>query len=74
MHNYTAALRDRELHPAVILTGPRQSGRTILLRRLFSVKHPYVSLEPPDVRAAATVDPRGFLRMYPPPLILDEVQ
>ena len=33
-----------------------------------------MSLEPPDVRAAATVDPRGFLELNPAPLILDEIQ
>ena len=60
--------------PAVVLTGPRQSGKTTLLQRLFAEKYRYVSLEPPDVRAAAFSDPRGFLQMYRPPVIFDEVQ
>lgn len=60
--------------PAVVLTGPRQSGKTTVLKHLFGETCRYVSLEPPDVRAAAEEDPRGFLEMYPPPLILDEVQ
>jgi predicted AAA+ superfamily ATPase len=60
--------------PVVVLTGPRQSGKTTLLRHLFGETHGYVSLEPPDIRAAAVADPRGFLRMYAPPVILDEVQ
>jgi uncharacterized protein len=60
--------------PAVVLTGPRQSGKTTLLRRSFGATHRYVSLEPPDVRLAANTDPRGFLAAYPPPVILDEVQ
>ena len=60
--------------PAVVLTGPRQSGKTTLLKHLFGETHGYVSLEPPDVRAAAAADPRGFLELHPPPRILDEVQ
>jgi len=60
--------------PAVVLTGPRQSGKTTLLQYLFSKRCRYVSIEPPDVRAAALEDPRGFLEMYPPPVIFDEVQ
>ena len=60
--------------PAVVLTGPRQSGKTTLLKHLFGSSHTYVSLEPPDVRAAANADPRGFLDIYQSPVILDEVQ
>ena len=60
--------------PAVVLTGPRQSGKTTLLQRLFGGRCRYVSLEPPDVRASALQDPRGFLEMHPPPAIFDEAQ
>jgi uncharacterized protein len=60
--------------PAVVLTGPRQSGKTTLLKVLFGEKYGYVSLEPPDVRTAAMEDPRSFLEMYTPPVIFDEVQ
>jgi len=60
--------------PAVVLTGPRQSGKATLLKELFKGSHRYVSLELPDIRAAASVDPRGFLELNPAPVIFDEVQ
>jgi hypothetical protein len=60
--------------PVVMLTGPRQSGKTTTLRRLFGNTHRYVSLEPPDVRAAAAADPRGFLDLHTPPVVFDEAQ
>ncbi len=60
--------------PAVVLTGPRQSGKTTLLQHLFGRRCRYVSLEPPDIRAAAMADPRTFMETYPPPVIFDEVQ
>lgn len=58
---------------AVALTGPRQSGKTTLAKKLFKDK-PYVSLENPDLRQFALQDPRGFLASYPYGAILDEVQ
>ncbi len=59
--------------PVVTLTGPRQSGKTTLCRKLFPDKA-YVSLEEPDVRARAIDDPRGFLGELSKGCILDEVQ
>ncbi len=60
--------------PAVVLTGPRQSGKTTVLKYVFGNKYRYVSLELPDARAFAIEDPRGFLATYPAPVILDEIQ
>ena len=60
-------------YPVITLTGPRQSGKTTLTRRLFSDK-PYVTLEDPDTRRFATEDPRGFLMQFAQGAILDEIQ
>ncbi len=60
--------------PAVVLTGPRQSGKTTLFQHLFGKQYQYISLEPPDVGISAREDPRAFLKMYPPPVIFDEIQ
>lgn len=60
--------------PAIVLTGPRQSGKTTLLKNLFSKSHRFVSLENSDVRMRAKDDPNSFLEDHPPPVILDEIQ
>ena len=60
-------------YPVVTVLGPRQAGKTTLVRMAFPDK-PYVSLEDPDVRLAAGADPRGFLRSLGQGAILDEVQ
>lgn len=59
--------------PAVVLTGPRRAGKTLLLRRLFP-RATYVLLEDPDVVARLRADPHGFLDELRLPAILDEVQ
>jgi uncharacterized protein len=59
--------------PAIVLTGPRQSGKSTVSKDTF--RHlPYATLESPDVRAFATEDPRGFLSQFPNGAILDEIQ
>jgi len=60
-------------YPVVTVFGPRQSGKTTLVRMTFPDK-PYYSLEYPDIRSAAEADPRGFLDAVPEGAILDEVQ
>ena len=59
--------------PVVAVTGPRQSGKTTLVRALFADK-PYVSLEDPMERAFAEEDPRGFLARFADGAIFDEAQ
>jgi len=60
-------------YPVVTVTGPRQSGKTTLCRAAFP-KHNYVSLEAPDVRERARVDPRGLLGELRGGAVIDEVQ
>ena len=60
-------------YPIIAVTGPRQSGKTTLLKSMFP-EYRYVSLENPDVRSFATTDPNGFLNEYSQYVILDEVQ
>lgn len=60
--------------PSVILTGPRQSGKTTLLKSEFEGTYDYASLENPDVRLRAKEDPAGFLGQFSKPVILDEIQ
>jgi predicted AAA+ superfamily ATPase len=59
--------------PIIAVTGPRQSGKTTLLKNIFS-DYRYISLENPDARAFATEDPNGFLNEYNYKVIFDEVQ
>lgn len=60
-------------YPVILLTGPRQSGKTTLATTLFK-DYTYILLEEPDQRRLATEDPRGFFKHYSGSLILDEVQ
>ena len=59
--------------PVVTLTGPRQSGKTTLVKHLFPNKS-YVTLEDVDQRFFAKEDPRSFLKNFPHGAIIDEVQ
>lgn len=59
--------------PVVILTGPRQSGKTTLVRSAFP-RHRYISLEDPDQREFAQDDPRGFLDQLKGKVVLDGAQ
>ncbi|MCC5806290.1 MAG: ATP-binding protein [Opitutales bacterium] len=62
-----------ETRPVVVLTGPRQTGKTSLVRRLFP-DHGYVNLDLPSEAAQAEGDPLAFLSRHGENLIIDEVQ
>lgn len=60
---------------AVVLHGPRQSGKTTLARRVAAERDgDYVSLDDDDALAAALDDPHAFLAAFRPPVVIDEVQ
>jgi predicted AAA+ superfamily ATPase len=70
----SAAFEDlQRYYPIVAVTGPRQSGKTTLVRRKCTDR-PYANLEEPDTREFASLDPRGFLAQFPDGAVLDEVQ
>ncbi len=60
-------------YPVISVTGPRQSGKTTLLRGMFP-EYRYVNFEDPDTRLFFEQDPRGFLREYDRHVIFDEAQ
>jgi predicted AAA+ superfamily ATPase len=57
-----------------MVTGPRQSGKTTMLRRLSSPNRRLVSLDDLELRRLARSDPGLFIRQFPPPVLIDEFQ
>ncbi|WP_297982864.1 ATP-binding protein [uncultured Chryseobacterium sp.] len=62
-----------KLYPVIAINGPRQSGKTTMLRNEFP-EYEYLSLENPDIRTIAEADPNSFLERYSNKVIFDEVQ
>ncbi len=60
--------------PVLLLAGPRQAGKTTLLRHLAGTERRYVDLDDPWARQLAQEDPALFVRRHPPPVLIDEVQ
>lgn len=69
----TGLLRLAKWYPIVSVTGPRQSGKSTLVRNTFP-HHRYLNLEDPATRSRALSDPSGFIANNPGPLIIDEAQ
>ncbi len=61
-------------YPVLLLTGPRQVGKTTLLTKMAGEERNIVSLDNPTLRALAKTDPGLFLQRYKPPVLIDEVQ
>lgn len=72
--------RISNMFPVLLVTGPRQVGKTTLLQRLaemqreLGIERKYVTLDDPDVRYLAKHDPALFLQRYTPPVLIDEIQ
>ena len=69
-----AILEASKSYASLIVTGPRQVGKTTTLRRLAESGRREVTLDDAEARWLAKTDPELFLSMYPPPLLIDEVQ
>ena len=67
-------LRANEMFPVVMITGPRQVGKTTMLEKLAEEGRNYVSLDSPINREMAINEPELFLQRYPPPVLIDEFQ
>ena len=61
-------------YPVLLITGPRQVGKTTLLRHLAEEDRKYVSLDDPKNRNLAISDPALFFQRFSPPIIIDEIQ
>jgi predicted AAA+ superfamily ATPase len=60
--------------PVLLITGPRQIGKTTCLQKASDTKRTYVTLDDPQARELAITDPKLFLQRFPPPVLIDEVQ
>ena len=76
-HMEDLVLELTQSYAAILLTGPRQAGKTTLLRSLLereNIGRSFVSLVNLEDRELAKTDPPTFLQRYPPPVLIDEVQ
>lgn len=61
-------------YKVILVTGPRQIGKTTMLKKIKEKERSYVSLDELEIRRLAKDDPKLFLQKYPAPLIIDEIQ
>lgn len=62
-------------YPVVLVTGPRQVGKTTMLQKLMEgTERGYVTLDDLNERNIAKTDPELFLQLHKPPVLIDEVQ
>ncbi|MCM1244424.1 MAG: ATP-binding protein [Roseburia sp.] len=76
-HIETRVLELSKSWPAILLTGPRQAGKTTMLQKLANqenIERKYVTLDDLTLRDLAKNDPKMFLQIYAPPILIDEIQ
>jgi len=73
-HLEQEVLKASQGYPVVMVTGPRQVGKTTMLRKLAGEDRQIVSLDNPTVRLFAQNQPSLFLEQYKPPILIDEIQ
>lgn len=61
-------------YPVVFLGGPRQAGKTTVLKKISEKDRKFVSLDVPELRMMAKQDPKTFLEKFSPPVLIDEIQ
>ena len=69
-----SVMRISKTFPVLLVTGPRQVGKTTMLRKLADETRAYVSLDDPDIRRMAITDPALFMQRFTPPVLIDEIQ
>ena len=69
-----SVMRISKTFPVLLVTGPRQVGKTTLLTRLADESRSYVTLDDPDIRSLARNDPALFMQRFTPPVLIDEIQ
>ncbi|MDR1631844.1 MAG: ATP-binding protein [Dysgonamonadaceae bacterium] len=67
-------IKTSDTFPVVLITGPRQVGKSTVLAQLKEDNRKLVTLDDPQIRALAQTDPALFLQTYEPPVLIDEVQ
>ncbi len=67
-------IKIKDMFPVLLVTGPRQVGKTTLLQKLMEQDRRYVTLDDPNARYLAKNDPALFLQRYKPPVLIDEIQ
>ncbi len=73
-HIESEIIRIKDMFKVLLVTGPRQVGKTTTLKHLFSSKYHYITLDDISALELANNDPKLFFYNYPLPLIIDEVQ